>query len=194
MGHVEVRMGRRFSNAETKARRDIVAAKLGSTEPGAELAPEVRNQLAKDFGVTPDQIKKDVQKILRDAKTEAIVRQAGNPAGDLVILPPAEAAPTYALMDDEARLLMRTAAIRLLRCAAAIDDQGVPYALDPKTSKDAAQALAILLGQVPDVLSLRANLDDEAATATLEIGGSDSGLVEALKALPPSYLKQAMGE
>jgi hypothetical protein len=187
-------MGRKFTNAEAKARRDVVASRLDSTAPGSTLPHAVAVELAADFGVTPDQIKKDVQKVLREAKTEAIIRKSGHPAGDLVVLPPAEATPTYALMDDEARQLMRTAAIRLLRCAAAVDDQGMPYALNPKESKDAAQALAILLGQVPDVLSLRANLDDEAATATLDLGGDAGGLVEALKALPPSYLKQAMGE
>ena len=188
--------GRRFSNDEIAARREAVAAAMGTPAATAKLDADQREQLANDYDVSVHQIRQDEAKVRKAAKTDRIIRQAGNPAGDLVILPPAEAAPSYALMDDEARQLMRTAAIRLLRCAAAIDDQGVPYELAPKTSKDAAQALAVLLDKVPDVLSLRANLGDEAATASIELGTApgDTGLIDALKALPPSYLKQAMGD
>lgn len=179
-------MSKKKREATAAARRRVIATALGPIGPDTRLDPATRSELAERFDVTAAQIRADEKHILEGT---------AEPPG-LVVLPKAVEPPSFALMDDEARQLMRTAAIRLLRCAAAVDDYGTPYQLDPKTSKDAAQALAVLLDKVPDILSLRSNLEDEAATATLPLGtaGGDTGLLDALKALPPSYLKQAMGD
>ena len=71
--------------------------------------------------------------------------------GELQLLP-APAAPVDWL-DSDARQLLRTGAMRLLKAVAGED----PDTFDPRRSRDAIQALSLLFDRVPDVLCFEAN-------------------------------------
>jgi hypothetical protein len=124
------------------------------------------------------------------------------PEAKLVSLPPparrsGRAVLSADLLDGEARGLVRLAAVRLLRATAGVDDSGVDIGLDPKSSKDAIAALAMLIDKIPDVLSIEGDLqgdDRDQVAIDIQTVEGEAALLEDLRALPPSLLAKAMGE
>mgnify|MGYP003635637570 CR=1 FL=1 len=122
--------------------------------------------------------------------------------GDLVVIPAPDVSPG-GWLDDEARILLRLGAMRLLRCVAGVDDKGKDTGIDPKVSRDAILALSMLFDRVPDVLAfeIRSTGNGEGVTAAGRLTTADLLRPEgrelmkaAIQDIPEDLIKEAIGE
>jgi len=102
-------------------------------------------------------------------------------------------------LDHKARTLLRASALRFLGCMAGNVDEAGKLLEDldwnPRTAKDAALGLAVVVDKCPGILGLHEATEDGTA-ATLKPGdtGYKAALLEELRQLPRSVLVEAAKE